>query len=189
MPNMATDESGLLAFIRPQNGVINIDVPISLKSSRSFPASAVKILARVWQKKINETWNSSDWIYPGTNCRIRINATVGVDDSSAANQIDIGDKGISNAFYRGGDNKGGGTWYVDVVNPITGIAYDGTGAVAHETGHLMRLNDLNDPKYADDIMGGWDKKPTLGAVLNALYLLNGESGGALDFSKNCACGK
>lgn len=188
MPSMATDESGLLAFIRPQNGVINIDVPISLRSSKSFPASAVKILARVWQKKINETWNSGNWVYPGTNCLIRINATVDVDDSSAANQIDIESEGLSSSYYKGNNGKGGGTWFVDIKNPFTGLIYGGTGAVAHEVGHLMGLSDLKESKYAEDIMGGWDKKPALGAVLNALRILNENSnGGTLDFTKNCAC--
>jgi hypothetical protein len=146
------------------------------------------LVGPVWQKRINDAWNGQDWILPGTNCHIRIYATISINDSNAVNQILLGETGTSWLNYKGPNGYGEGRWYFTAKEPITGVHHDGGDAVAHEVGYLMGIQLHSSD--SNNFMGGFDKSAALGDVLQALGTINMvQCGGRFDFFNGCGCKK
>jgi RHS repeat-associated protein len=149
-PLLQTDPLGLAATSVQSGNTITVNIDINLNGQYATPDLAAK-----WQGSINSAWNAGNWKYH--NCNVVFNAQVGTGNSNAANQITVGAPGTGNRSFVNGVGGNSGTWYAD----------DDSYVPAHETGHLMGLDDHYkvftdadgvlrsnpDPGWAGDIMG------------------------------------
>ena len=148
-PNSWSGPKGLDATAVRAGNTITINSNISLQGAHANDA-----LAGAWQKSINEIWNKGDWKYGG--CKVKINASV-KSGGTAKNNINVGAPGVGGRSFVNGVGGNSGTWYAD----------DKPWVAAHETGHLMGLDDrykdnssgrsVPDKGWGNNIMGAFEK--------------------------------
>jgi hypothetical protein len=106
---------------------------------------ATQALADAWKQNIENTWNGAGQKYGCCNVVFNVVTAVGGDPQAGFHQITVQANADRSKANAGIDNKGlsvDGTWYDPPLNP---------GSVAHETGHLLGLDDEyhNEDKNGD----------------------------------------